>query len=172
MVCQALKPHAKRADGTPVPVDVHLMVQPVDALAQLFADAGADVVVSSRRVDACEEVAEQIRAKGRRALAVACHVADWGQCDALIAAAVAEFGKIDVVVGPARIDVRDRGPGVPEADRERIFEPFYRPFGHREGEGGVGLGLALVRSIATRHGGRVWADKREGGGSVFSVELP
>ena len=79
---------------------------------------------------------------------------------------------VDVVVGPARIDVRDRGPGVPEADRERIFEPFYRPSGHREGEGGVGLGLALVRSIATRHGGRVWAEKREGGGSVFSVELP
>ena len=44
MVCSALKPHAKRADGTPVPVDVHLMVQPVDALAQAFADAGADYI--------------------------------------------------------------------------------------------------------------------------------
>ena len=44
MICQALKPHAKRADGTPVPVDVHLMVQPVDALAQAFAKAGADLV--------------------------------------------------------------------------------------------------------------------------------
>ena len=60
------------------------------AMALGFADAGADVVVSSRRVDACKEVAQQIRAKGRRALAVACHVADWGQCDALIAAAMAE----------------------------------------------------------------------------------
>ncbi len=44
MVCAALKPHARRADGTPVPVDVHLMVQPVDALAQAFADAGADYI--------------------------------------------------------------------------------------------------------------------------------
>ena len=44
MVCQALKPHAKKADGTPVPVDVHLMVQPVDALAAAFADAGADLI--------------------------------------------------------------------------------------------------------------------------------
>jgi ribulose-phosphate 3-epimerase len=44
MICQALKPHAKKADGTPVPVDVHLMVQPVDALAAAFADAGADLV--------------------------------------------------------------------------------------------------------------------------------
>jgi ribulose-phosphate 3-epimerase len=44
MVCQALKKYAKRADGTPVPVDVHLMVEPVDALAQAFAKAGADVI--------------------------------------------------------------------------------------------------------------------------------
>ncbi|MGC3987520.1 MAG: ribulose-phosphate 3-epimerase [Pseudorhodoferax sp.] len=43
-VAQAIKPHCRRADGTPVPLDVHLMVQPVDALAQAFADAGADVV--------------------------------------------------------------------------------------------------------------------------------
>ena len=42
MVCRALRPHAARADGTPVPIDVHLMVQPVDALAQAFAEAGAD----------------------------------------------------------------------------------------------------------------------------------
>ena len=44
MVCQALKPHAVRADGTPVPIDVHLMVQPVDALAAAFAKAGADLI--------------------------------------------------------------------------------------------------------------------------------
>jgi ribulose-phosphate 3-epimerase len=44
MICSALKPHAVRADGTPVPVDVHLMVQPVDDLAQAFAQAGADYI--------------------------------------------------------------------------------------------------------------------------------
>jgi ribulose-phosphate 3-epimerase len=44
MVCSALKPHARTPDGRPVPVDVHLMVQPVDALAQAFADAGADYI--------------------------------------------------------------------------------------------------------------------------------
>ena len=43
-VCQALRPHAQRDDGTRVPLDVHLMVQPVDALAQAFADAGADLI--------------------------------------------------------------------------------------------------------------------------------
>jgi ribulose-phosphate 3-epimerase len=44
MVCQALKPHAKKPDGTPVPIDVHLMIQPVDALAGAFIEAGADLV--------------------------------------------------------------------------------------------------------------------------------
>jgi ribulose-phosphate 3-epimerase len=44
MVCQALRPHAQRADGTRVPIDVHLMVHPVDALAQAFAEAGADSI--------------------------------------------------------------------------------------------------------------------------------
>ena len=44
MICQAIKPHAVRADGTPVPMDVHMMVQPVDALARAFAQAGADLI--------------------------------------------------------------------------------------------------------------------------------
>ena len=44
MVCQALKPHARRVDGSAVPIDVHLMVQPVDSLAAAFADAGADLI--------------------------------------------------------------------------------------------------------------------------------
>ena len=44
MICQALKKHAVRADGTPVPIDVHLMISPVDALAQQFAKAGADLI--------------------------------------------------------------------------------------------------------------------------------
>jgi ribulose-phosphate 3-epimerase len=44
MICSALKPHAKTAEGRPVPIDVHLMVQPVDAIAQAFAEAGADYI--------------------------------------------------------------------------------------------------------------------------------
>lgn len=70
------------------------------------------------------------------------------------------------------IVVEDRGPGVPDAQRERIFEPFYRLPGHAEHAGGVGLGLSLVRQIAQRHGGSVRCDAREGGGSRFVITLP
>lgn len=68
--------------------------------------------------------------------------------------------------------VLDRGPGVPEAERERIFEPFYRRAGHGEGAGGVGLGLALVRQIAQGHGGSVHCEARPGGGSAFVLTVP
>jgi signal transduction histidine kinase len=72
----------------------------------------------------------------------------------------------------ARVRVNDRGPGVPVALRERIFEPFYRLPGASEREGGVGLGLALVKSIVERHGGAVRCEDRPGGGASFVIELP
>ena len=60
MICQAIKPHAVRADGTPVPMDVHMMVAPVDALAQSFAQAGADLI--SFHPDASTHVHRSIQA--------------------------------------------------------------------------------------------------------------
>jgi two-component system OmpR family sensor kinase len=68
--------------------------------------------------------------------------------------------------------VSDRGPGVPPALRERIFEPFYRLPGASERDGGVGLGLALVKSIVERHEGTVHCEDRPGGGARFVLELP
>jgi two-component system, OmpR family, sensor kinase len=70
------------------------------------------------------------------------------------------------------IQVCDRGPGVPVAWRERIFEPFFRLPGASERVGGVGLGLSLVKSIAERHGGAVRCTDRPGGGACFEIELP
>ncbi len=72
--------------------------------------------------------------------------------------------------GPV-LEVLDRGPGVPEPERERIFEPFHRLAGHGEAAGGVGLGLSLVRQIAQRHGAAAVCLPREGGGSRFRLEF-
>ncbi len=72
----------------------------------------------------------------------------------------------------AEVRVCDRGPGVPPAQRERIFEPFYRLPGASERTGGVGLGLALVRSIATRHHGTVHCEDHAGGGACFVLRFP
>lgn len=72
----------------------------------------------------------------------------------------------------AVLRVRDQGPGVPPDQRERIFEPFYRLPGASEREGGVGLGLALVRSITARHHGSVHCEEPGGGGACFVLRLP
>jgi len=74
--------------------------------------------------------------------------------------------------GRALVRVCDRGPGVPESMRERIFESFFRLPGHAEQAGGVGLGLSLVKQIAERHGGSVRCEARDGGGSCFVLSLP
>ncbi|VXB48654.1 HAMP domain-containing sensor histidine kinase [Massilia sp. 9I] len=69
------------------------------------------------------------------------------------------------------LDICDGGPGIPEHERERIFEPFYRIAGSSESAGGVGLGLSLVRQIARHHGGDVRCMPREAG-SCLRVTLP
>lgn len=85
-------------------------------------------------------------------------------------------GEISVELGStsgfATVRVNDRGPGVPPALRERIFEPFYRLPGASERNGGVGLGLALVKSIAERHGGTVRCEDAPEGGASFVIRLP
>jgi two-component system sensor histidine kinase KdpD len=77
-------------------------------------------------------------------------------------------------VGP-RILVRivDRGPGIPAAEKARIFEPFYRaPEELHNGHRGSGLGLAIVRGFVEANGGRVWVESLPGQGATFVVELP
>jgi signal transduction histidine kinase len=71
------------------------------------------------------------------------------------------------------IDVEDRGPGIPPAERERIFEPFTRLSGTtRHGSGGTGLGLAIARRIADAHRGSIRAESPATGGARFTVTLP
>ena len=71
------------------------------------------------------------------------------------------------------LTVADRGPGIPEADLQRIFERFYRVDRSRTRDpGGTGLGLSIVRHLVGLHGGKVTATNRAGGGAVFTVTLP
>ncbi len=79
-------------------------------------------------------------------------------------------GEVEAWTTAAGVVVADRGAGISEAEAERVFEPFHRPEGHDEGrDGGVGLGLWLVREVATAHGAVVTHQPREGGGTRFAV---
>jgi signal transduction histidine kinase len=65
--------------------------------------------------------------------------------------------------------VADDGPGIPVADRERVFDPFYTT---KDPGQGTGLGLAIVARTVHEHGGLVWADRAREGGAAFKVFLP
>jgi two-component system sensor histidine kinase KdpD len=70
------------------------------------------------------------------------------------------------------VTVRDHGPGIPEHDRERIFEKFYRGRATAGQAGGAGLGLSICKGIIEAHGGRIWAENCPDGGAAFSFTLP
>jgi signal transduction histidine kinase len=76
--------------------------------------------------------------------------------------------------GDVVFQVHDEGPGIPLSDREAIFKKFHTApsSGHGQKPGGTGLGLAICSQIVRAHGGRIWVEDREGGGSVFSFSLP
>ena len=82
-------------------------------------------------------------------------------------------GRVYLEAGMAVIEIDDDGPGVPEREIERAFEPFHRLEGSRSREtGGAGLGLAVVRAIARGHGGEATLENRAGGGLRARVTLP
>jgi NAD(P)-dependent dehydrogenase (short-subunit alcohol dehydrogenase family) len=72
------------------------------AIVQTLAEAGADVVIASRKADACDAAAAEVRAStGRRAVPIACHVGRWPECDGLIAATLDRLGRLDILVNNA-----------------------------------------------------------------------
>lgn len=125
-------------------------------MALAFADAGADVIVSSRKAEACEAVVAEIEAKGRRATAIPAHAAKWDEMDRLADAAWETFGKLDILVANAGM-----GPLVPSHEvSEALFDSvvglnFKGPFrlmaniAHRmaQGEGGTILATSSIASL-------------------------
>jgi NAD(P)-dependent dehydrogenase (short-subunit alcohol dehydrogenase family) len=89
------------------------------AMAQAFAEAGADVIVSSRKADACEKTAGELRQLGVRAEGIACHVGEWEQVNALADKAWDTFGRIDVLINNAGMS-----PGAPSSleTSEALFD--------------------------------------------------
>jgi signal transduction histidine kinase len=86
-------------------------------------------------------------------------------------------GAITVSIEPGRevvrISVADEGLGIPPAERERIFEKFYRlDPGLKRGVGGTGLGLYISRQYISQMGGRLWVDPSHGPGATFHIDLP
>ena len=81
--------------------------------------------------------------------------------------------RADRLAGRLQLAVSDDGPGVPPAERERIFDKFRQVAQPVAGRGhGTGLGLSICREIVVRHGGRIWVETSARGGARFVVELP
>jgi len=74
--------------------------------------------------------------------------------------------------GEMHIEVRDTGPGIAEEEQERLFQPYYRCEGDRERFSGLGLGLALSKTLVDLHGGRIWVSSTKDQGSTFTLSLP
>jgi NAD(P)-dependent dehydrogenase (short-subunit alcohol dehydrogenase family) len=75
-------------------------------MVKAFATRGADVIIASRKLENCEKVAEEVRALGRKALAISAHVGKWPECDRLIEEAYAAFGRVDILVNNAGMSPR------------------------------------------------------------------
>lgn len=87
-------------------------------MVRAFADHGADVIVVSRKLDACEAAAEEVRARGRRALAIAAHAGKWAEIDGVIDEAYQKFGRLDILVNNAGMS-----PAVPSHEvSEELFD--------------------------------------------------
>ena len=125
-------------------------------MAKAYAERGADVIIASRKLDACEAVADEVRALGRKALAVSAHCGRWADLDTLIEKSYETFGKIDILVNNAGM-----GPRIPSHEvNEQLFDsvlnlnfkgPFYlaAQIAHRmqAGDGGSIINISSSGSL-------------------------
>jgi len=128
------------------------------AIVQTLAEAGADVVIASRKLDACEAAAEQVRAStGRQAMAIACHVGRWGDCERLIAETLARTGRLDVLINNAGMSPLYDSL---DAVSEELFDKTLA----------VNLkGPFRLAVLAATHMAAVKGDGEVGGGSIINI---
>jgi two-component system, OmpR family, sensor kinase len=165
---------ASRLDSAQADVGTFETVDLTGLAAEECAKSGAELHVLSESAIAVQGVPKLLRRLMRNLLENANRYAIKNPANAgaePVALTLAIEGLADQKIAVLR--VTDHGPGVPAELRERIFEPFYRAPGASERDGGVGLGLALVKSIAQRHGGSVRCEAAASGqGACFVVTLP
>lgn len=164
---------ASRLDSAQADVGTFETVDLTGLAAEECAKSGAELQVLSESAIAVQGVPKLLRRLMRNLLEnanrYAIKNAVSGAESVVLTLAIEGVGDAKTAV----LRVTDHGPGVPAELRERIFEPFYRAPGASERDGGVGLGLALVKSIAQRHGGSVRCEAAASGqGACFVVTLP
>ena len=157
----------------------HLVTELVDLAADVQNDEELQLIDMAGVV---EPVVERARRRSGREIVVRADrsVAVEGRPESLAramrnlvdnAVKFSERGLVEVVVDGGSVTVHDAGPGVAEADRERIFERFHRLEADRD-HAGSGLGLAIVRQVAEAHGGSVTVGESPLGGAAFSLQIP
>ena len=148
-------------------VDQHEPAQPVDIMALL------ESLQSDTR-----EVGGDVRIEGAAQSSFRGHAQTLKRCLGNLIDNAVNYGQRATIVvadapGELTISVRDEGPGIPDADLERVFEPFHRLEGSRNrATGGSGLGLTIARNIARAHGGSLVLRNRPGGGIEAVLTLP
>jgi signal transduction histidine kinase len=124
------------------------------------------------------DAGDPVTFSGPREITISCRPAALRRAISNLVENAIKYGKTAFVTlactgGRAIITIEDEGPGIPRAERERVFDPFYRMETSRNLDtGGVGLGLSVTRSIILEHGGEISLADRKGGGLLVRVELP
>lgn len=125
-------------------------------MVKAFAQQGADTIIVSRKLDACEEVAEEVRALGRKALALSAHCGKWEEIDPMIEQAYEAFGKVDILINNAGMSPRVPSHEVPETLFDSVLNlNFKGPFrigsqiGKRmaDGDGGVIINISSTGAL-------------------------
>ena len=116
-------------------------------MVKAFAENGADVIIASRKLDACEAAAESVRAMGHEAMAFAAHCGRWDDIDALIEAAYARFGRVDILVNNA-----GSGPRMPSHD---VTEALFDSVLNLNFKGPFRLASQVARRMADGEGGSI-----------------
>jgi signal transduction histidine kinase len=136
-----------------------------------------DSLLDSVCADAAD-ASQQVTLSGRAGMALLGRPLDLRRCLSNLIDNAVKYGRrarvtVDRASGAARIRIRDDGPGIPDAEQARVFEPFYRIETSRSREsGGTGLGLTIARNIAEQHGGSIALANHPDGGLEVTLLLP